>query len=157
MLSAEIITTVLYDRRWRLLLDDMKEEDRATQNSSFENSESSARIIAVDFDGVIANYEGWGNGTPGPPRLDTVKALRILREEGWRIIVHSCRDESILANYLSHHEIPFDEINPGSKYAGLRGKPAANVYWDDRAHRYSGDALEDLKAIRNFRTWNGRS
>ena len=39
--------------------------------------------------------------------------------------------------------------NPGSK-------PVATIYWDDRSVCYSGDAFQDLAAIRNFRTWNGR-
>jgi hypothetical protein len=116
----------------------------------------SRKRIAVDFDGVIADYEGWGDGTPGLPRSDVANALRTLRDEGWFIIVYSCRSFTMLETYMKDHNLPFDEINPGSPYSDGSGKPLASIYWDDRALRYSGDAQEDLDAIRKFRTWSGR-
>jgi adenylylsulfate kinase len=117
---------------------------------------SRVRTVAVDFDGVIADYDGWAEGQLGAPRSDTLKALQQLRSEGWKIVVHSCRSKDSVIPYLEKHNVPYDDVNPGSKYDGDRGKPIATVYWDDRALRYSGDALKDLEAIRNFRTWNGR-
>jgi hypothetical protein len=113
--------------------------------------------IAVDFDGVIANYEGWEDtGAFGEPRKDVIEALEILRTEGWKIVVYSCRATSEIAPYLVQHRVPFDEINQNSSRPTAGCKPAATVYWDDRACRYSGDAKKDLDEIRNFRTWNGR-
>ena|ERR1700678_4666827 len=48
--------------------------------------------IAVDFDGVIANYDGWTETSRiGAPREDVVEALTVLRGEGWKIVVYSCR------------------------------------------------------------------
>jgi hydroxymethylpyrimidine pyrophosphatase-like HAD family hydrolase len=113
--------------------------------------------IAVDFDGVIADYDGWANaGTLGPPRADVVEALKVLRSEGWKIIVYSCRASIQINPYLIENSIPFDEINQNSSYPTQGAKPLATVYWDDRACRYSGDARKDLETIRNFRTWNAR-
>lgn len=113
--------------------------------------------IAVDFDGVIADYEGWeGEGCLGNHRKDVVEALTQLREEGWRIIIYSCRAAMEIGAYLVANGVPFDEINVNSARATKGPKPSATVYWDDRAVRYSGDALADIKEIRNFRTWNGR-
>jgi len=115
------------------------------------------RTIAVDFDGVIANYDGWrGRDVFGVPRDDVVRALTDLRDEGWRIIVYTTRSENDISNYLHDASIPFDEINRNSNVDTLGCKPRANVYWDDRALTYSGDAQRDLNLIRNFRTWNGR-
>jgi hypothetical protein len=38
--------------------------------------DGSRRTIAVDFDGVIAEYDGWrGIGVLGAPQSDVVKAL----------------------------------------------------------------------------------
>jgi hypothetical protein len=113
--------------------------------------------IAVDFDGVIANYDGWtGSSDIGSPREDVLDVLRTLHAEGWKIIVYSCRGAEEFEAYLLAHGIPFDEINqnPACPTGGV--KPVANVYWDDRAYRYSGDAHEDIKGIRKFRTWSGR-
>ncbi len=115
------------------------------------------RTIAVDFDGVIADYDGWkGTGILGPPRRDVLEALRVLHAEGWKIIIHTTRGEMEISSYLAEHDIPHHEINRNSDYRTLGTKPVADVYWDDRAFCYSGDALRDLEWIRRFRTWSGR-
>ncbi len=117
----------------------------------------SRRTIAVDFDGVIAEYDGWkGAGVLGAPRVDVRNALRTLRAEGWKIVIYTTRGEAEIAEYLVRHEFHYDEINRNSDYTTLGHKPVADVYWDDRAFRYSGDAEKDLEAIRSFRTWSGR-
>ena len=122
----------------------------STQNGS-------RRTIAVDFDGVIAEYDGWrGVGVLGAPRNDVVRVLDILRSEGWKVVVHTTRDQGEIEDYLVRHGIPHDEINRNSDYRTTGTKPVADVYWDDRALRYSGDAERDLEFIRNFRTWSGR-
>jgi hypothetical protein len=121
------------------------------------NNNGLRRTIGVDFDGVIAEYDGWkGVGVLGTPRSDVRGALLALQAEGWKIVIHTTRGEVEIADYLAHHEIPYDEINRNSDYTTLGHKPVADVYWDDRAVRYSGDANKDLELIRGFRTWSGR-
>lgn len=129
-----------------------------TQNYQMSSKQSGLhRTIAVDFDGVIASYDGWrGPKVLGDPREDVVEALCRLSAEGWKIVVYSTRGEDEIGGYLARHAIPFDEINRNSDYQTKGVKPVADVYWDDRAFRYSGDARNDLKQIRNFRTWSGR-
>lgn len=118
---------------------------------------NSKRTIAVDFDGVIAEYDGYkGPGVLGAPRLDVVESLRTLQSEGWKIVIYTTRGEAEILSYLAQHRIPHDEINRNSDYKTAGVKPVADVYWDDRAVRYSGDARKDLDAIRGFRTWSGR-
>jgi adenylylsulfate kinase len=115
------------------------------------------RTLAVDFDGVIANYSGWkGEGVHGPPRHDVLEALATLQREGWKIVIHTTRSDTDIGDYLASHQVPYDEINRNSDYQNLGGKPVATVYWDDRALRYSGDATQDLHLIRRFATWSGR-
>jgi adenylylsulfate kinase len=115
------------------------------------------KTIAVDFDGVIADYNGWaGSDDLGSPRQDVVEALGQLQTEGWKIVVHTTRGAPEVRAYLLRNEIPFEEINQNSDYVCGGQKPVATVYWDDRAIRYSGNALNDLERIRNFRTWNDR-
>ena len=114
---------------------------------------NSKRTIAVDFDGVIAEYDGYkGPGVLGEPRLDVIDALRALRAEGWKIVIHTTRGEQEIVGYLTQH----DEINRNSDYKTQGPKPVADLYWDDRAVSYSGDASKDLSLIRAFRTWSGR-
>jgi len=113
--------------------------------------------LAVDFDGVIADYDSWkGVGVLGSPRRDVLDILHVLASEGWKIIVHSTRGSAEIAPYLLEHKIPFDEINCNSAYGNGGTKPVATVYWDDRGCRYSGNAYNDLEQIRNFTTWSGR-
>jgi adenylylsulfate kinase len=117
----------------------------------------SRRTIAVDVDGVIADYDGYkGPGVIGSPRADVVEALRALKAEGWKIVIHTTRGREEIAEYLCQNGIPHDEINHNSDYTTGGPKPVADVYWDDRAVAYSGDACQDLKIIRQFRTWSGR-
>jgi len=116
------------------------------------------RTIAVDFDGVIADYDGWrGRNVFGAPRSDVVESLKTLKAEGWKIIVHTTRRGADIADYLQRNVIPFDEINSDGGAHTVGCKPRAKVYWDDRALTYSGNARIDIDLIRNFRTWNGRS
>jgi hypothetical protein len=76
--------------------------------------------------------------------------------EGWKIVVHTTRGEEEVGPYLAEHGIPHHEINRNSDYPTLGVKPVADVYWDDRAFFYSGDARRDIELIRRFRTWSGR-
>ncbi len=117
----------------------------------------SRRTIAVDFDGVIAEYDGYkGPGVLGAPRMDVIEAMRTLVSEGWKVVIHTTRGEKEISPYLAQHRIPFDEINCNSDYKTQGPKPVADVYWDDRAFTYSGDAKRDLQKIRDFKTWSGR-
>jgi hypothetical protein len=130
---------------------------RSVKAHSPKKSEGVRRTIAVDFDGVIAEYDGWkGRGVLGLPRKDVIKALHELRAEGWKIVIHTTRGEQEVRPYLVQHGIPHDEINKNSDYRTLGVKPVADVYWDDRAFFYSGDARRDIRRIRRFRTWCGR-
>ena len=116
--------------------------------------------IAVDFDGTICEY---AFPECGPPRAEVIEALRMLHEQGWKIIVHSSRVNSqwpepgrtekceVMVQYLLAHAVCFDEIwgmafERISTTEGTQGcmwgfephqvgKPVAHVYLDDRAIR----------------------
>lgn len=96
--------------------------------------------IAVDLDGVLAEYEGWagvdsfGDALPGAREF-----LDSLRELG-RVVIHTTRTspdsnqgfrrDSLAARvrrWLEANDLAFDEIWTG------RGKPIASAYVDDRA------------------------
>jgi len=114
--------------------------------------------IAVDFDGVIAEYEGWqGEQVLGTPRPDVIAALHQLDAEGWKVVVHTTRGAEDIQDYLVEAGVPFAEINMNSDYLSQGTKPVATVYWDDRAVTYTGNAHRDLAKIRAFRTWNERT
>jgi hydroxymethylpyrimidine pyrophosphatase-like HAD family hydrolase len=121
------------------------------------NNGDRQRTIAVDFDGVLVDYNGWkGTGVLGTARADVIKALEVLRKDGWKVVIHTTRSHLEIAAFLDQQRVPYDEINQNSSYQTGGVKPVATVYWDDRAVCYSGDATKDLEKIRNFRTWSGR-
>jgi hypothetical protein len=92
----------------------------------------------------------------GAPRQRVCRVLEALREVGWKMVVHTTRGEQEISDYLMRHGIVYDEIKQKSDCRTHGAKPVADVYWDDRAVVYSGDAIRDLERIRQFRTWSGR-
>ncbi len=84
--------------------------------------------------------------------MDVVHALQALRKEGsGRSLSTAAGQGTEITPYLAQHSVPFDEVNGNSEFQTGGVKPVANVYWDDRAYRYSGDASKDLDGIRKFR------
>ncbi len=96
-------------------------------------------VLAVDFDGVIADCERWvGQAIYGPPKKDCAKYLGRLYKEGWIIIIYTGRPFSAnLSRYLRNNHIPFDAVNRDVKnwYDQLDHKIFANVFLDDKSLR----------------------
>ena len=105
-----------------------------------------SRVFAFDFDGVISQYEGFVSTThTGDPIKEVVDAIRKLKENGHKILLHSTRGDELLKNYCIKHNIPFDYINKNPELEGENpGKPIAFVYIDDRAVRYTGQSSDEL-------------
>lgn len=95
------------------------------------------KIIAVDFDGVIKPAVENNNYTP--PEKACGEVLRDLKNNGWKIILWTCRAGRNLTtaiNYLKKHGIYelFDAFNENihpMKYKTSQ-KIVATVYIDDR-------------------------
>lgn len=96
------------------------------------------KVIAVDFDGVIAKWDGiWRGGLIGEVIPGTREALQTLKNLGFKIVIYTTRlnlqwgsevehrFKEILA-WLYANRIPYDEI-------AISGKPLADYYIDDRA------------------------
>lgn len=118
--------------------------------------QTNTKIISFDLDGVIATYTGFkGKEFIEEPIVETVKAIKILKEKGFKILIHSTRGDDFLRNYLEKYEIPFDYINRRPDKEGDNpGKPIASVYVDDRAVCFKNQKAEDLVLeIENFKTY----
>lgn len=125
--------------------------------STIAAASADQKTACVDFDGVIAQYEGDGNFNPhvfGEPVEGAIEALKKLKAEGWRIIIHTCRqDNEELRAWLVSKGIPYDQINsPNPVVEGEAvkwgiSKPMADVYIDDRAVRFTSwaDTFDQLK------------
>ncbi len=99
-------------------------------------------VLVVDFDGTIARWAPSGYPAIGKPIEGSHRFLRLLKSEGWKIIINSCRSgtehEAAMARWLEDNEIPYDEINRNSDYPWANGKPVGDVYLDDRGVRFEG-------------------
>ena len=101
---------------------------------------SPTRILSVDLDGCLAEYNGWkGYTVIGKPRPHVAKMVRQEHAAGTRIIIHTARvtnkSNTILPEalealrvWLKKYRVPYHEIWLGT------GKPYASLYLDDKAH-----------------------
>ncbi len=118
------------------------------------------KAIAFDFLGVLVNHDGQAfvseeNYLKGEPNGEVVNAIKILRGNGYKVIIHSTLADELVEKYCKEHNIEVDEINKNSDYEnGNNGKPVAHAYIDDRAIQYSGQSSESLaEQIMNFQPY----
>ena len=100
-------------------------------------------IIAIDFDGVIAQInKNWVPGTPNypGPLVDCAdKYIRQLYNDGHQIIIWTCRGGQNLwlaEQYLEELDIPFHRINDNveshyDRFKHNTRKVHADIYIDD--------------------------
>jgi histidinol phosphatase-like enzyme len=113
-------------------------------------------IVALDFDGVLASYNGFvAKDDIQKPNPEVVKAIKLLKEKNFKILIHSTRGDEFIKKYCEQFSIPIDYINRQPHKEGENpGKPIAFVYVDDRAICYKGENAESLvKEIENFKTY----
>ena len=115
------------------------------------------KTICIDFDGVIASYQGWeGTDKFGDPVPGVQSALKVLRQEGYRIIIFTTRKvTAALKKYLKDNDITYDYINrnPDQPKDAGTDKPVADIYLDDRAVCFRGNWKYALNDIAYFRPW----
>jgi hypothetical protein len=105
------------------------------------------RKIAIDFDGVLANYiPGMASrDKTGSPIAGAKLSLRKLRNLDYRIIIWTSRPiTDNLIRWFEKCEIPYDEII---------SKPDFHIFIDDRAIRFEGNWEETLNEIEHFKEW----
>jgi capsule biosynthesis phosphatase len=100
--------------------------------------------ICIDLDGVICQLRREGQSYAElDPMPGAVEKLRALRSAGHTIIIHTARHMKtcdanvgrvmarvgqVTLEWLDRHQVEYDEI--------FFGKPWADVYLDDNAHRF---------------------
>ena len=89
-------------------------------------------ILAIDFDGVIHN---WQQPKPdrkmGPPMEGAKEAITRLKRDGYHIIIHSCNRAGVIADWMAYYEIPYTSVWQG------QGKPVADRYLDNLGVRFT--------------------
>lgn len=114
------------------------------------------KTIAIDFDGVIHSYKsGWQGPTTiqDPPVPGITEALATIRENGYHIVIYSTRAKTkagreAIKEWLKTYEIDWciDEITAM--------KPIAEVYIDDRAICFDGNASNLPYLVETFAPWD---
>ena len=105
------------------------------------------RTIAIDLDGVLAQYSGWHYNIqdPYPGAKEFVEQLK---EMGWLVILHSTRGREHMRTWADSHKIPYDAINESIGLETDGEKPVAHVYLDDRGMRFNGDYSKTIQMLK---------
>jgi hypothetical protein len=104
-------------------------------------------VAAFDFDGTLAQYQGWGDGTPGDPIPGMREVIDQLQAAGAEVLIFSTRDADQIRAWLTKHEWPALEVTN-------KKHPRITVYIDDRALEYEPETLDTLAVrVMNFRPW----
>lgn len=103
-------------------------------------------VLAMDFDGVAAQYSGWkGEDHLGRPMPGLEYFLQKVIAQGWVVILYSCRPAWRLERWAQLNGLSqyFSGYNGNPYFAEHEQekscKPVATVYLDDRAIRFHGD------------------
>ena len=105
------------------------------------------RRLVIDLDDTISRCAPEAGYETATPRLDVIEKLRFFRDEGFVICIHTSRNMRtfqgnigkinantlpIIVNWLTEHNVPYDEVVVGKPWCGHAG-----FYVDDRAIRPS--------------------
>jgi len=114
--------------------------------------------LAIDFDGTIAQQDGWEYPEMGPPFHGVAEAIQKLKDQGFKILIYTCRlnqhnenngtaEEELerLTQYLDQVGVPFDDF-----VVAEVGKPFAEYYIDDKGIRFNGDWNETVKFVESL-------
>jgi phosphoglycolate phosphatase-like HAD superfamily hydrolase len=113
------------------------------------------KVLVFDFDGVINLYRGEykGDDVHAAPNPEVLRAMGLLREQGYKILIYSTKSTATIKKYCGEHAVPYDYINenPDQAPQGNPHKPRAGAYIDDHAICYRGQSAGDLvKEITTF-------
>jgi len=104
---------------------------------------SKERIISIDFDGVLSQYNGYiGPKHTGKPIKGSKEFILRLIKSGYKPIVFTTREKSVIENWLERHKFPNLEVT-NIKFPSM-------VYIDDRCIKFEGDYSKLFKDMKDF-------
>lgn len=99
------------------------------------------KIVSIDFDGVLSQYDGWqGENVIGKPIDGAKEFLLNLINSGYKPVVYTTRKPEQIIIWLNKFGFPKIEVS-NIKFPSL-------VYIDDRCVKFDGDfskLADDLK------------
>jgi len=114
-------------------IDDAGQFDAAVEAASVGDEKSThTMVVCLDIDGVIATITPDNNYALARPQQDVVDAVNVLFQAGHRIVLFTARGSATGIDWSDVTRSQMDSW--GVRHHELRfGKPAADVYVDDRA------------------------
>lgn len=101
------------------------------------------RVVSIDFDGVLAEYDGWkGEEVFGVPIAGAKEFVSRLIRTGYTPVVYTVREVSGVQNWLSEYEFPEIEIT--------KEKVPSVAYVDDRCVKFDGDFTKFYEELEHF-------
>lgn len=94
-------------------------------------------VLAIDWDNTLMSGDEWLPGAQD--------ALKRFKEEGHKIIIHSCNSPTWVAHHLEEAGIRVDYIWVGN--SDLSGKPLADLYIDDKGYHHPHNTPWDEEAL----------
>ena len=101
--------------------------------------------LVIDLDDTLTLADSTKDYTDVAPRADVVARLRDYKDQGFEVVIHTARNMRtyegnvgkitvhtlpVITEWLTRHDIPFDEIWVGKPWCGREG-----FYVDDKAVR----------------------
>lgn len=90
-------------------------------------------VIAVDFDHTLVHGD--------KPIEGAMQAIRLLREKGHKILIHSCNGREWIERVLNNADIRYDFIWDD------HGKPICDMYLDDKGYRFTSWSESEVDNI----------
>lgn len=108
-----------------------------------ERDWKSERIVSIDFDGVISNYNGWkGENHLGKPINGAKEFIIRLIKEGFKPVIWTTRNKNKIEEWLKNNKFPNIEVT-NTKYPSV-------VYIDDRCVQFKGNFKELIKDLKKY-------
>ena len=99
-------------------------------------------VLAIDWDHTIIQNEAIQPGERYPPLYEGAKeAILVMKERGYKVIIHTCNNPVWIKECLEHWDIPFDSIWTEA------GKPVCSLYIDDLGLHFQGNWTETLVEV----------
>lgn len=126
--------------------------DKAKEFAEIIKAKNSHKVVAVDFDGTIANTDYPRIISPIP---ETISLLRKLKDKGATIILWTCREGENLeeaVKWCKENDVPIDLVNENDKerikiWGNDCRKIGADLYIDDKTFSLWHDRRDEKDII----------
>lgn len=103
-------------------------------------------MIAIDFDGVLAQYDGWkGEEVVGEPLPGAIGFLHYLQHEKIPFAIFSTRKAEVIQKWLNHHRIYNVEVTD-------KKDNRFHVFLDDRAFCFLPSMYANINSLAQMLT-----